>query len=113
MPVEEETFLGRDHISIDKTTIDHQSSDGSECSTVLSPTKPYPPINRKDRRTSVPRMVTLEENCKVGGERQRTLERTQSVSMTSGPRPVDAGARMAGEFRYDVGSGRRQFQPHD
>jgi hypothetical protein len=119
MPVEKETFLGRD-ISIHKTMIDHGSeakagseSDGSECPAVLSPTKPYPPVNRKDRRMSVPRMVTLEENYKVHRERQRTLECTQSISMTSGPRRVDTSARMAGEFRYEIGSGRRLFQPHD
>lgn len=108
MPVEEQSSLGRE-ISVEKAMIEHDSettagpeSDVNEFPKLtLSPTQPYPRIRRTDRRTSVPRAVTLQENYTIERQRQRTLERTQSISMTNGPRRVDASARMAGEFRYE------------
>lgn len=61
--------------------------------TTLASTQPYPSRHHRNATSASQFVTILEKN------RNERLERTQSVSMGTGPRRVDASARMAGEFR--------------
>jgi hypothetical protein len=63
--------------------------------TTLASTQPYPSRHHRNATSASQFVTILEKN------RNERLEHTQSVSMGTGPRRVDASARMAGEFRFE------------